>query len=141
MAKQTGEIFVPKKLKDRFCGINALKNFLGINETPPILERSFDVTTKLRLELPTDAEMENIPLMGLSSLAEDIHVKTREASRNTDLDIREFLEIDKVLQTIQGELVNKTSKLREINERIKNECKKLKEVQDDPSYFVSRALQ
>ena len=114
---------MPKKFKDRFCGINAMKNFLGINETPPILERSFDVATKLRLELPTDAEMENIPLMELSSLAEDSHVNTREASRNTDLDMREFLGIDKVSQTIQGELVNNASKLREINERIKKSAK------------------
>ena len=33
--------------------------------------------------------------------------------------MREFLGIDKALQTIQGELVNNTSKLTEINERIK----------------------
>ena len=32
--------------------------------------------------------------MELSALAENIHVKTREASQNTDLDMREFLEID-----------------------------------------------
>ena len=67
--------------------------------------------------------MENIPLMELSSLAEDSHVNTREASRNTDLDMREFLGIDKVSQTIQGELVNNASKLREINERIKKSAK------------------
>ena len=40
--------------------------------------------------------MEGIPLMELSALAENIHVKTREASQNTDLDMREFLEIDMV---------------------------------------------
>ena len=57
-----------------------------------MLERSFK--TKLRHELPTDIEMEGIPLMELSALAEDIRVKTREASQNTDLDMREFLEID-----------------------------------------------
>ena len=64
--------------------------------------------------------------MELSTLAEDIHVKTREASQNTDNDLREFLGIDNALQTIQRELINNTSKLTEINERIKRESKKLK---------------
>ena len=65
-----------------------MKHFLGIDETPPALERSFKAATKLR-----DIEMENIPLMGLLSLAEDVPEITREASQNTDLDMREFLGI------------------------------------------------
>ena len=69
-----------------------------------MLERSFKAATKLKGELPTDIEMESIPPLELSSLVEDIHVKTREASQNTDLDMREFLGIDKVLQSIQDEL-------------------------------------
>ena len=44
--------------------------------------------------------MESIPMEDLFSLAEDIHVKTREASKNTDFDMREFLGIDKALQSI-----------------------------------------
>ena len=65
-----------------------MKHFLDIDETPPALERSFKAATKLR-----DIEMENIPLMGLLSLAEDVPEITREASQNTDLDMREFLGI------------------------------------------------
>ena len=61
--------------------------------------------------MPTYLEMESIPLKELLSLVEDIHVKTREALQNTDCDMREFLGIDKVLQSIQGELLNNTSKL------------------------------
>ena len=57
--------------------------------------------------------MESIPLMELSSLVEDIHVKIREASQNTNLDMREFSGIDKTLQSIQGELLNNTLKLRD----------------------------
>ena len=64
-----------------------------------------------KTELPTDLEMESIPLEELSSLIEGIHVKIRAASQNTDLDMREFLGIDKALQSIQGELLNNTSKL------------------------------
>ena len=44
--------------------------------------------------------------MELSSLDEDIHVKTRKASQNTDLDIREFLEINKASESIQDGLLN-----------------------------------
>ena len=55
--------------------------------------------------------MESIPLEKLSPLIEGIHVKTREASQNADLDMREFLGIVKALQSIQGELLNNTSKL------------------------------
>ena len=39
--------------------------------------------------------MKSIPLKDLSSLVEDIHVKTREASQNTDFDMLEFLGNDK----------------------------------------------
>ena len=111
-----------------------MKKFLGVDKTLPALERSFRTATKLKSELPADLEMEIIPLEELSSLVEDIHVKTREASQNTDLDMREFLGIDKALQSIQGELLNNTSKLTEINKRIKRDTKKLEEVENDPTY-------
>ena len=101
-----------------------------------------------------DREMEIIPLEGLSSLIEDIHGKTREASQNTDRDMRGFSGINKVLQSIQCGLLNNTSKLTEINKRIKRDSKllnntsklieinkqikrdskNLKEVENDPTY-------
>ena len=62
--------------------------------------------------------------MKISSLPEDINVKKREASQNTNLDMREFLGIDKALWTIQGEMVSITSKLMEIEECIKRLKKK-----------------
>ena len=98
------------------------------------MERSFKAATKIRCELPTDIQIESIPLGELSSLVENIHVKTRETSQNTDLDMREFLGIDKALQSIQGELLNNTSELTEINKRIKRDTKKLEEVENDPTY-------
>ena len=67
-------------------------------------------------------------------MAKDIHIKTGEASQNTELDMREFLGIDKGLQSIQGELVNNTSKLTEIDKLIKRDTKKLEEVENDPTY-------
>ena len=123
-----GEFFAPKILRDRFGGVNTMKIFLGIDKTPPALERSLKAAARLNRDLPTDLEMESIPLEDLSSLVEDIHIKTREASQNTDLDMKEFLGIDKALQSIQGELANNTSKLTEIDKRIKMDTKNLEEV-------------
>ena len=48
--------------------------------------------------------------------------------------MREFLEIDKAVQSVQGELLNNTSKLAEIDKRIKRDTKKLKEVENDHTY-------
>ena len=79
-------------------------------------------------------QIERIPLKELLFLAEDIHAKTREALQNTDLDMREFLGIGKALQSIQGELLNNTSKLTEIDKRIQRDTKKLEEVENDPTY-------
>ena len=41
-----------------------MKNILVIDKTPPALERSFRAATKFEGELPTDLEMESIPLEG-----------------------------------------------------------------------------
>ena len=87
LTKQTGKFLAPKTLRDRFGGVNTMKIFLGVDKTPPAIERSFKAATKLKSELPTYIEMESIPLIELSSLVEDIHVKAQEASQNTDLDM------------------------------------------------------
>ena len=58
-----------------------------MDETPPASERSLNAATKLRRELPNDIEMGNKPLMKLSSLLKGIHLKTRETSQNTDIDM------------------------------------------------------
>ena len=48
--------------------------------------------------------------------------------------MREFLGNDKALQGIQGELLNNTSKLTEIDKRIERDTKKLEEVENYPIY-------
>ena len=113
-----------------------MKSVLRLDKTPSALERSVKAATILKSELPTDLQMESIPLKEISYLVEDIHIKTREVSQNTDLDIREFLWIDKALQSIQGELLNNTSKLTKIDKRIKrdSDSKKLEEKENDPTY-------
>ena len=88
--KQIGEFLASKRLKEKFGGLNTMKNFLGIDKRPPVLERSFKAATRLNRDLPTDLEKESIPLEKLLSLVEDIDVKTQESSQNTDPDMREF---------------------------------------------------
>ena len=41
--------------------------------------------------------MENIPRIKFLSLTKNIHAKTREASQNTNLGMKRFLEIRKTL--------------------------------------------
>ena len=97
--------FGPKSLRDRFGGVNTNKNFLGIDRTAPALEISLSAASKLKAELPTDLQIESIPLEEISSFVEDIHVKAREASQNTDLNIK-------------YQLLNDTSELTEIKKLI-----------------------
>ena len=76
LTKQASDLFAPKTLRDKFGGLNTIKIFLGVDKTPPALERSLKAATKLKADLDTDLQMESIPLEELSSLAEEIHVKT-----------------------------------------------------------------
>ena len=48
--------------------------------------------------------------------------------------------VDKALQSIQGELLNNTSKLTEIDKRIQRDNKKLEEIENDPTYAEQRQL-
>ena len=132
--KHTSEFLVVKTLREKFGRLYSMRSVLSLEKVPPLLERSISAATRLKSELSTDLQMESIPLKELIPLAEDIHVKTREASQNTDLDIREFLAISKASQSINGELLNSTSKLTEINKQIKSETKKLKEAENEPTY-------
>ena len=61
-----------------------MKNILVIEGDVPDLIDRITFAKKLQEELPTDLEMESIPLQDLSNLAEQMHVATREAATNTD---------------------------------------------------------
>ena len=109
-----------------------MKNFLNLEQTPPSIDRLIKAANLLKSKIPTQTDIETIPLFDLSSVVEDIRIKTREASQNTDLDMREFLGISKALQSINGELRNNTAKLSELDKRIKRDTAKLK---DNPEGF------
>ena len=74
--KRTSKFLAPKTLREKFGGLNIMKSVLSLDETPPKLQRSFKAATKLKVGLPTNLEMENIPMKEISSLVEDIDVQT-----------------------------------------------------------------
>ena len=113
--QRTGELLAVSTLKTKFGGLTPMKNFLNLEQTPPSIDRSIKAANLLKSEIPTQTDIETTPLFNLSSAVEEIHIKTREASQNTDLDMREFLGIDKALQSINGELRNNTAKLSELD--------------------------
>ena len=81
--KRTGEFLAPKTLREKLGGLNIIRSVLSLDETPSVLERSISAASKLKSELPTDFQMENILLKELLSLMADTHVKTREALQST----------------------------------------------------------
>ena len=133
--QQTGEFLAVSTLKTKFGGLSPMKKILNLEQTPPFIDRSIKAANLLKSEIPSQTDLENIPLFDLSSAVEDIRIKTREASQNTDLNMREFLGISKALQSINGELRNNTAKLSELDKRIKRDTAKLKEIEDNPDGF------
>ena len=130
--KRTGKFLAKSTLQNKFGGIERMKRILSIEGD--VFDQSFTAAKKLQDQLPTDLEMEDIPLQDLSTLAEQVHVATREAATNTDLDMREFLGIDKALRRVQGEIINNTAKLSELDKQLARDRGKLEEIKDDPSY-------
>ena len=96
-----------------------------------INDRSKTAAKKLQEQLLTDLEMKNIQLQDLPTLAEQVHIATREAATNTDLDMREFLGIDKALRRVKGEIINNAPKVNELDKQLDHDLEKLKEIKDD----------
>ena len=46
--KRTGEFLAPKTLREKFGGLNTMKKFLGLDETPSVLDRSLKAASKLK---------------------------------------------------------------------------------------------
>ena len=111
-----------------------MKRILSIESDVPYLDYSITFPKKLREELPTDLEMESIPLQDLSHLTEQVNIATREAATNTNLDMQEFLGINKTLKRVQGVIVNNLAKLFELDKQLDRDQGKLKEIKDDSSY-------
>ena len=128
--KRTGKFLAKSTLQNKFGSVERMKKILSIEGDD--LDRSF--AKKLQDQLPTDLEMENIPLQDLSTLPEQVHVATREAATNTGLAMWEFLGIDKALRCVQIEIINNTAKLSELDKQLARDREKLEEIKDNPSY-------
>ena len=126
ITKSNGEFLAESTMRTRL-GASLARSLLGI-ETPTSVKTRSRV---LMQEIPTEIEMEDLAPQKLEEVIAEV---TRSIDTNTDLDMREFLGIDKALTRISGELTNNTSKLTEIDEHLKKEHTKSDEIKDDPSY-------
>ena len=78
-------------MRNKFGGIERMKRILSIEGDVADFHWLFTAAKKLQEQLPTNLEMENIPLQDLLTLAEQVHLATRKVGSNTDLDMQEFL--------------------------------------------------
>ena len=127
LTKSNGEFYAASTMRTRL-GLSLARSLLGI-ETPASVKTHSRVL--MLQDIPTEIEMNELTPQRLEEVIDEV---TRSIGTNTDLDMREFLGIDKALTRISGELANNVSKLTEIDEHLKREHTKLDEIKDDPSY-------
>ena len=119
--KSPGEYVSVTKPNGEFFAASTLRNRLGA----PLARSLLGIETRDRVliqEIPTELEMDDL---SPQRVGEVITKVTRDMSTNTDLDMREFLGIDKALTRIQRELANNAGKLTEIDAYIAREQGKL----------------
>ena len=124
VTKSNGEFLAESTMRSRL-GASLARELLGI-ETPSSVRSR---TRVLIQDIPTELEMDELTPLRLEEVIAEV---TRSIGINTDLNMREFLGIDKALTRIKGELENNAGKLTEIDEHITREQKKLKEIEDSP---------
>ena len=128
VTKSNGEFLAESTMRSRL-GASLARSLLGIETPSSVRSRS----RVLIQEMPTELEMDDL---SPERLEEVISEMTREMSTNTDLNMREFLGIDKALTRIKGELANNVGKLTEIDAHITRENNKLAEIRDSPDLQV-----
>ena len=124
VTKSNGELLAVSTLRTRL-GASLARSLLGIETPSSVRSRS----RVLLQDIPSEIEMDELTPQRLEEIIDEV---TRDMSTNTDLDMREFLGIDKALQRIQGELKNNVGKLTEIDEHITREQGKLAEIETSP---------
>ena len=130
--KSPGEYANISKSDGTFLAESTLRNRLGA----PLARSLLGIETRDRVliqEIPTELEMNDL---SPQRVGEVITKVTRDMSTNTDLDMREFLGINKALTRIQGELANNAGKLTEIDAHIAREQGKLAEIETSPDLQV-----
>ena len=128
VTKSNGEFLAESTMRTRL-GASLARELLGIETPSSTRSRSRILIGKV----PTELEMDDLTPERLEEVISEI---TRDISTNTDLDMREFLGIDKALTRIRGELANNVGKLTEIDAHITRENNKLAEIRDSPDLQV-----
>ena len=118
---RNGTFLAASTMRSRL-GAPLARSLLGIEKFSHVIQ-----------EIPTELEMDDL---SPQRVGEVITKVTRDMSTNTDLDMREFLGIDKALTRIQGELANNAGKLTEIDDHIAREQGKLAEIETSPDLQV-----
>ena len=126
ITKDNGEFYAASTMRTRL-GASLARSLLGVETTASVKTHS----RVLLQEIPTEIEMDDLTPQRLEEVIVEV---TRSIGTNTELDMREFLGIDKALTRISGELTNNASKLTEIDDHLKRERTKLYEIRDDPNY-------
>jgi len=122
---RSGRFLESSDIRSRL-GASLARNLLNI-ETPT---RDKAKAAKVLDTTPTELEMDD--------LSPEQQIKAISVAVNTDLDMHEFLGIDKALTRIKGELQNNASKLSEIDKHLKKEYDKLEEIENNPEYDEQR---
>ena len=121
ISKSDGTFLAESTMRNRL-GASLARSLLGIEKFSHVIQ-----------EIPTELEMDDLSPQRLKKVIAKV---TRDMSTNTDLDMREFLGIDKALTRIQGELANNAGKLTEIDAHIAREQGKLAEIETSPDLQV-----
>ena len=128
VTRSNGELLAASTLRTRL-GASRARSLLGI-ETP---ERTG--SRSRIIQIPTELEMDDLTPQRVEEVINEV---MNSVSTNTDLDMREFLGIDKALTRIKGELVNNAGKLTEIDAHLAREQGKLEEIEDSPDLQVHK---
>ena len=117
--KRTGQFLAPKTLTGKFGRLNIMKGVLSLDQTPSALERLIVLQVNSKVSYQQTGKWKAYQWKSFRPWPRIFTLIC------TDLDMREFLGIGKVLQSIQGELLNNAWKLTETDKHIERDTKKL----------------
>ena len=135
--KRTGEFLMVSSLKTVFGGRVAMQNMLGLETTPPGIEKSISSARQLLDITPTDLEMESMSNKEILQEMPKIIQLSRDAETNTDFDnadnLRDIKGLDAALTSIRSEMTVGVAKLDFVDKKIEHQKDKIKAI-SGPEY-------
>jgi len=130
--KRTGEFLKVSSLKNAFGGSIAMQSMLGLEITPPQVEKSLSQVRSVLDRTPTELEMQEMSNEQLIDKIPEIQQLTRDIETNTDFDddqnMRDIKGLNKALQTLRGELKIGVAKLDYVDKQIEHQKGKIKAI-------------